>query len=88
MREAVFLTPARRVFENAAAEEQDAFARVLDLICEDPSLDPPIKERFDVPPVVISRYHDGERWVVYDLPDEATVRVWMLGKALEAPRPY
>jgi hypothetical protein len=88
VREAILLLPARREFNSIPTEEQDEFSHAIDEICEDPSLDPPVKEQFDVPPVVISRYHDGERWVVYDLPDEATVRVWMIGKAPRPPRLY
>ena len=88
MRQHYFLPPAGRAFDNATADQQRQFDRIIEEICEDPSLDPPLKDRFIVPPVVISRYHDGERWVVYDLPDEATVRVWMIGKVPGAPRPY
>ena len=88
MREHYFLSPARRAFGNASADDQREFDRVIDEICEDPSLDPPLKEQFDVPPVVIFRYHDGEHWVVYDLPDEATVRIWMIGRVPSAPSPY
>jgi hypothetical protein len=83
-----FLPPARRAFEYASAADQEQFDRIFDELCEDPSLNPPLKDRFDVPPVVISRYHDGIYWVVYDLPDEAALRVWMIGKAPQAPGPY
>jgi hypothetical protein len=83
-----FLPPARRAFDNASADDQRQFDRIIEEICEDPSLDPPLKEQFQVPPVVIFRYHDSRTWVVYDLPDEATVRVWMMGKAPARPRPY
>ena len=88
MREHIFLSPARRVFESATSEEQRLFDRIIEEICSDPGLDPPLKDQFDVPPVVVYRYHDGNHWVVYDLPDEATVRVWMIGKVPETPRPY
>ncbi|MEX1196028.1 MAG: hypothetical protein WED85_13325 [Dehalococcoidia bacterium] len=87
MREAFFLAPARRAFESASAEEQEEFDGAIQVICDDPSLDPSLKARFDVPPVVITRYHDSRVWVVYDLPDEATVRVWMMGFAPDRPRP-
>jgi len=83
-----FLPAARRAFDNASAEDQRQFDLIIREICEDPSLYAPLKDNFDVPPVVISRYHDGSHWVVYDLPDEATVRVWMVGRAPEGPRPY
>jgi hypothetical protein len=58
------------------------------MICSDPGLDPPLKDQLDVPPVVILRYHDGTHWVVYDLPDDATVRIWMIGRVPAEPRPY
>jgi hypothetical protein len=75
------------VFESASAEERDLLVRAIELICDEPWLDPPLKERFDVPPVVISRYHDSRTWIVYDLPDDATVRVWMMGFWPDRPRP-
>jgi hypothetical protein len=87
VREHIFLAPARRVFQNAGAQEQQEFDRIIDEICSNPWVDPPLKDEFDVPPVVIFRYHDGSRWVVYDLPDDATVRIWMVGVAPEAPTP-
>ena len=64
------------------------FDLIIEDICSDPALDPPLKDHFNVPPVVIFRYHDGARWVVYDLPDEATVRVWMIGQTPASPQPY
>jgi len=88
VREHYFLPPARRAFHDVSTEEQREFDLIIDDLCSDPSLDPPLKEEFDVPPLVISRYHDGQRWVVYDLPDDATVRIWMIGKAPARPQPY
>ena len=88
MREHIFLSPARRVFDGATADEQRRFDNIIEVICANPGLDLPLKDRFIVPPAVISLYHDGERWVVYDLPDDATVRIWMIGRVPAEPRPY
>lgn len=76
------------MFDSATAEEQRRYDNIIEEICEDPWLDPPIKDRFIVPPAVISLYHNGERWAVYDLPDDATVRIWMMGSVPAEPRPY
>jgi hypothetical protein len=88
VREPVLVARARRRYNSLTTEERTEFDRIIQYICEDPSIDPPLQIEFDVPPVVILRYHDGERWVVYDLPDDAIVRVWMIGRVPAEPRPY
>jgi len=35
---------------------------------------------FDIVPQTIVRYNDGEYLVAFDLPDDATIRIWMIGK--------
>lgn len=87
-RDARALGPAQRVFEDASAEDQEKYDRIIRSLCLDPWIDPPNKVKFDVPPVVVQLYHDTEYWVVYHLPDNVTLEVWMIGKAPEAPKPY
>jgi hypothetical protein len=88
VREHFFLPPARRAFDAADPDDQTRFDEIIEDLCADPSLAPPLKIRFDVPPVVITLYNDTQYWIAYDLPDEATVRIWMIGKAPEGPQPY
>ena len=87
-REARALRPAREVFEAATAEDQEHYDRIIRNLCLDPWIEPPVKVKFDVPPVVVQLYNDLEYWVVYHLPDNVTVEVWMIGKAPDPPSPY
>jgi hypothetical protein len=88
VREEYLLPAAREAFDSLVSRDQERIEEIIQDLCHDPSLDPPLKEKFDVPPVVLSRYNDTFFWIVYDLPDEATLRVWMIGKGSDEPRPY
>lgn len=87
-REPFFFGPARRIFESASLEDQQGYDRIIRLLCLDPWIDLPVKIKFDVPPAVVSLYHDTQYWVVYHLPDNVTLNVWMIGKSPDAPKPY
>jgi hypothetical protein len=88
VREEYLLPAARAAFQEATERDKQRTEEIILYLCEDPRLDPPLKEKFDVPPVVLTLYNDTFFWIVYDLPDEATLRVWMIGKGSEQPRPY
>ena len=79
---------AREAFEALDHEDQQALDRIVRNLCEEPWIDPPVKMKFDVPPVVVQLYNDQHYWIVYHLPDNLTVEVWMVGKAPNPPRPY
>jgi len=87
VREEVLLRAARLALESVSASDRSRFEEIIGALCSDPGLDPPLKIEFDVPPVVIYLYNDTISWVAYDLPDEATVRIWMIGRAPDQPRP-
>lgn len=86
-REAYALRPAREAFENASSEDQAEYDRIIRNLCENPWIDPPVKVKFDVPPVVVQLYNDMDTWVVYHLPDNRTLEVWNIGKAPRPPKP-
>jgi hypothetical protein len=79
VREEYLFPAAREAFQEATARDKERIEEIIRYLCTDPDLDPPVKEKFDVPPVVLT---------LYDLPDEATLRVWMIGKGSDEPRPY
>ena len=87
-REPCYLPPASRAFEEASSEDQQELDRIVRNLCENPWIDPPVKVAFLVPPAVVTLYNDGTYWVVYHLPDNRTLQVWMIGKATDDPRPY
>lgn len=86
-RVAYALRPARKAFDGASADIQREYDAVIRSLCEDPHVAPPIKVKFDVPPVVVYLYNDDNVWVVYYLPDDLTVEVWNIGKAPDPPSP-
>jgi hypothetical protein len=88
VREEYLFPAAREAFQEATARDKERIEEIIRYLCTDPDLDPPVKEKFDVPPVVLTLYNDTFFWIVYDLPDEATLRVWMIGKGSDEPRPY
>ena len=88
MREHYFFPAAREAFDEATLGDQSRIDEIIGYLCLEPGLAPPLKEKFDVPPVVLTLYNDTLFWIVYDLPDEATLRVWMIGKGSEGARPY
>jgi len=78
VREEVLLNAARRALESAPEIDRARFEEIIRRLCDDPGVAEPIKTLLDVLPLEIFRYNDGDYWVVYDLPDDATVRVWMV----------
>ena len=84
-REAYYLSPAREAFERASAEDQRAYDRIVSNLCDDPWIDPPLKSRLVLAPVVVSLYNDTRYWVIYHLPSN-TLEVWMIGKEPDKPR--
>jgi len=76
------------VFDGSDLEDQRRFDEIIQRLCEEPGIGTPVTTLFDALPVVVFRHSEGNYRVVYDLPDEATVRVWMIGKAPQSPRPY
>jgi hypothetical protein len=83
VREHVLLPAARSAFDAAPPDDQRRFDEIFEALCADPSLAEPIKTLFDVLPDTIFRYDDGDYLVAYDLPDDATVRIWMIGRVPE-----
>lgn len=83
MREHVLVPAARRAFDAAAPEEQLRFDQIFDALCRDPSAANPVRTLADDIPVTIYRYTEGVYTVVFDLPDPATLRIWMIGKGLD-----
>jgi hypothetical protein len=80
VREHVLVPAARRVFDLAGVEDQIRFDQIFDALCRDPSAARPIRTVADDIPETMYRYEEGEYRVVFDLPDPATLRVWMIGK--------
>jgi hypothetical protein len=86
-REAVYRPSAAKAFEEADPEDQEELDRIIRNICDDPWIEAPYKVPFMMPPAVAVLYNDGVFWIVYHLPNNTTVDVWMIGKAPEpAPR--
>jgi hypothetical protein len=87
-RKAVAKRSAREAYEALDRKDQQALDRIVRNLCEEPWIDAPVKTKFDVPPVVVTLYNDKQYWVVYHLPDNGTLEVWMVGKAPNPPEPY
>jgi mRNA-degrading endonuclease RelE of RelBE toxin-antitoxin system len=81
VREEVLLSGARRALERAPETDRTRFEEIIRRLCDDPGVAEPVKTLLDMLPVEVFRYNDGEYWVLYDLPDVATVRVWMVWRA-------
>jgi hypothetical protein len=79
-REHILLAAARRVFSETSDQDQRRFDGIFRDLCVDPSLGAPIPTLLDQLPDFVYRYNVGGYYVVYDLPDAATVRVWIIGK--------
>jgi hypothetical protein len=84
-REAVFRPSAARAFEEADADDQEELDRIIRNICIDPAIQAPFKVPLMMPPAVLTLYNDGAYWILYHLPNNTTVDVWMVGKAPEPP---
>jgi hypothetical protein len=67
----------------ADLEDQRRFDEIIRKLCENPGLGASVGTLIDVLPVVVFRYDEGIYRVSYDLPDDATVRIWMIGKGPE-----
>lgn len=50
------------------------------MLCQDPSMANPVRTLSDDITPTVYRYQDREYFVAFDLPDDATLRVWMFGK--------
>lgn len=68
MREEYLFPAAREAFQEATARDKERIEEIIRYLSTDPDLDPPVKEKFDVPPVVLTLYNDTFFWIVYDLP--------------------
>ena len=80
MREHILLAAARGAFAAATDQDQQRYDEIFNALCANPSLGDPITTLPDELPDTFYRY-DYERYhVVYDLPDEATVRIWFVRK--------
>jgi len=80
-REAVYRPSAAEAFEELDPDDQEEVDRIIRNICDDPWIEAPYKVPFMMPPAVAVLYDDGVYWIVYHLPDNTTVDVWMIGKA-------
>jgi hypothetical protein len=80
VREHILLAFARRVFAAATEQDQQRFDEIFNALCANPSLGDPITTLLDELPDTVYRYNFEGYYVVYDLPDEATVEIWIVGK--------
>jgi hypothetical protein len=86
VREHILLAAARRVFAVAIDQDQQRFDEIFSELCVDPSLGNPVPTLVDELPNTVYRYNVEGYYVVYDLPDDATVRIWIIGKGPESQR--
>lgn len=84
-RDARLYRSARERYEQCSRSDRENFDRIIRELCDDPALDPPLKVKFDIPPGVVRLYNDRTYWIVYDLYNEWTIGIRMLGTASERP---
>jgi hypothetical protein len=79
VREEVLIRAARLALQNAPTDDRTHLAEIIRDLYNDPGPDPPVKTRLSVVHSVMYLYNDGTYGVAYDLSDDATVRVLMVG---------
>jgi hypothetical protein len=83
VREAILLGNAPRVRASLPAKERDELDALIASIEEDPSVDNRLK--FDLPryPLILKVFDNGVWQIVYDLPDEASVAIYSIARAID-----
>ena len=85
MREAILLIAARLFMDGlspAERQEVEDLARELE---RDADLNGDSKVTFFVLPRPMRLFLGSRYWIVYDAPDAATVELWAIGRAWDAP---
>ncbi len=84
-REAFYRPSAARAFEQLDEDDQRELDRIVQNICINPYIQAPLKVAFPMPPVILTLYNDGAYWVLYHLPTNTRVDIFMIGVAPKAP---
>lgn len=79
------MSPARRFFVALSADERQALQPLIHALETGEDLPGTIRTELLAAPIVVHVLVHPRYWIVYNLPDNATVEIWNIGWAWDRP---